>query len=144
MKKKVSAALVSVNVAGEFCQPNNFMQVKLTEYNPKEHLDYMSHTIESGTDIKNPHLIKGVPYVFTLEIGKTLLVFKDVAQLKEAKSFFERKIRPSTVGDPPLYEHHWHVWFGRLPKDVLKATNRHKILKAINNALEKYVDTYTI
>lgn len=120
------------------------MQVKLIKYNPKEHFDYVSFENEGGTDIKNPHLIKGVPYVFTLEIGKTMLVFKDITQLKEAKLFFEKKIRPSTIGNPPPFEHHWHVWFGRLPKNILKATNNDKILKAINNALEKYKNTYSV
>lgn len=120
------------------------MQVNLTEYNPKDHRDYMSSLIEGGIEIEKPHLIRGVPFVFTLDISKTCLVFKDITQLKEAKNFFEQTLRPSTVGEPPPFEHHWHVWYGRLPKEVLKSSNKEKILKAINKALIKYENTYSL
>lgn len=104
----------------------------------------MSSLIKGGTEIEKFHLIKGIKYIFTLEIGKTLLVFKDIAELKEAKDFFEKIIRPSTLGNSPPFEHHWHIWYGRLPKNVLKASNREKILKALIIGLEKYENTYTI
>lgn len=120
------------------------MQVNLTEYNSENHRDYMSSLTEGGIEIEKPHFIKGVPYVFTLEIGKTNLVFKDIEQLKEARSFFEKIIRPSTVGNPPPYEHHWHIWYGRLPKNVLKDSNREKILKAISKAIIQYENTYSL
>lgn len=120
------------------------MQIKLTEYTPKIHRDYMSSLVEGGIEIKTSHLIKGIPHVFTLEISKTLLVFKDITQLKEARDFFERKLRPSTSGNPPPFEHFWHVWYGRLPKNALKSSNKEKVLNAINNALERYADTYSI
>ncbi|MBC7797098.1 MAG: hypothetical protein H7Z37_09525 [Pyrinomonadaceae bacterium] len=117
-------------------------QIHLVEYNPEIHFDYMSSFNESGIAIENPHLIKGKRFVFVLTIGGKSLIFKDVAQMKEAKDFFERKLRPSTIGNPPPYENFWQIWFGRLPKKVLKASNKEKILKAINSALEKYENTY--
>lgn len=119
-------------------------QINLVEYNPEIHLDYMSFVNEGGVSIKSPHIIKGKKFVFVLTIGEESLIFKDIAQIKEAKDFFERKLRPSTVSNPPPYEHFWHIWFGRLPKKALKASNRDKILKAINLALEKYENTYQI
>ena len=104
----------------------------------------MSSLVEGGIEIKNPHLIKGVPYVFTLEVNNVSLIFKDITQLKEAKTFFEKNLRPSTVGEPPPFEHYWHIWFGRLPKNILKASNREKMLKAINKAIIQYENTCSL
>lgn len=120
------------------------MQVKLTEYDPEIHRDYMSSSNEGGIKIKNPHLVKGIPHVFTLEVGKTCLVFKNINHMKEAKEFFEKLLRPSTTGSPPPHEHYWHIWYARLPKNILKASNRDKIFKAISSALIKYENSYSI
>ncbi|MEO0858067.1 MAG: hypothetical protein AAFY55_14575 [Bacteroidota bacterium] len=45
-----------------------------------------------------------------------------------------------TGGPNPPYEHYWHVWYGRLPKGVLKRTNREKIQKALSNGIAEFFD----
>ena len=69
-----------------------------------------------------------------------MLVFVDEKQVREACHFFGEKMRPSGKGGNPPFEHYWHPWFARLPKNVLKRTNREKILRALRNGIAEYFD----
>ncbi len=97
------------------------------------HRDYMSTYNEGGIRPKLP-----TEYVFELRIAHTTLIFINKAQLLEAQDFFATIQRPSGRGPNPPFEHYWHIWYARLPKGVLKRSNRTKILKALENGLEEY------
>lgn len=105
-----------------------------TEYRDN-HMDYMSTNCEGGFPLKHPP-----SHVYELRVAGTTLVFVDEQQVREAEAYFSKKLRPSTRGPNPPYEHYWHVWYGRLPKGVLKRTNREKILKALSNGIGEFFD----
>ncbi|MEO1075595.1 MAG: hypothetical protein AAFX41_06470 [Bacteroidota bacterium] len=78
--------------------------------------------------------------MYELCIAGTTLVFVDEQQVREAEAYFSKKLRPPTAMRPPHREHYWHVWYGRLPKGVLKRTNREKIQKALSNGIAEFFD----
>ena len=101
----------------------------------EHHRDFMSTWNEGGVSIEPPP-----EHVFELMIAGTVLVFVDEKQVREACHFFGEKMRPSGRGGNPPFEHYWHPWFARLPKDVLKRTNREKIWRALRNGIAEYFD----
>lgn len=96
----------------------------------------MSTWNEGGVPPRDP----SPEYVFELRIAGTVLIFMDEKQVREACSFFGARIRPSARGGNPPHEHYWHPWFARLPKKVLKRTNREKILRALRNGIAEHFD----
>ncbi|MEL6443607.1 MAG: hypothetical protein AAF089_14335 [Bacteroidota bacterium] len=100
-----------------------------------DHMDYMSTYNEGGVPPKSPP-----SHVYELRVAGTTLVFINEQQVREAEAYFSKKLRPLTGGPNPPYEHYWHVWYGRLPKGVLKRTNREKIQKALSNGIAEFFD----
>ncbi len=106
---------------------------------PKKHSDFMSNYTEGGLPIEKSRDNLIDKWVYFVDVCNFTFQFESLEQVKEAKSYFEEKIHKSnrSLYHPP-HEHHWHPWFCKLPKGITKESKKAKVIKALNQALEKW------
>ncbi len=105
---------------------------------PQKHKDFMNSFDIGGENIKKSkdNLIK--KWVYFARIDKFTFSFVSLEQVRECKEYFEQKIHPSTASYHPPFEHYWQPWWCRLPKGINKENKRKKVLKALDEILEKW------
>ena len=113
------------------------MRIEFQKLNPKIHFDFISSSGCGGVQIKKPLVINNEEVVIVLNIKEHQLIFTDFNQLLQAKDFFKLKLRPSDRGTLNKLEHYWQIWHNRLPKEVIKGSNKEKIVNAIDNFIRK-------
>ncbi|BDY05604.1 hypothetical protein F0521_26450 [Ferrimonas sp. YFM] len=77
-------------------------------------------------------------WVYFANVCNFTFQFQSIEQVKDCKAYFEKKIHPSTRGNHPLFEHYWHPWYCKLPKGINKDARRVKVLKALQEILDKW------
>jgi len=105
---------------------------------PKKHSDFMSTTNEGGLpiDASRDNLIE--KWVYLADVCKFTFQFASLTQVEECKSYFEQKTHPSSIGEHPPSEHYWQPWYCKLPKGINKGVKRTKVIKALNQILDKW------
>ena len=106
---------------------------------PKKHSDFMKTYNEGGVPVAKSRDNLISKWVYFVDVCNFTFQFSSLDQIKEAKSYFEKKTHKSTrdISHPP-YEHYWHPWYCKLPKGITKESKRVRVLKALNQALEKW------
>lgn len=107
--------------------------VRRLPFEASKHRDFMSTLNEGGVSPESPPT-----HVFEFGYQGELLVFMNIGRLRMAYEYFSAKLRPSGAGSPPPFEHYWHPWFARLPKTLLKGSNRERIARALERALVEF------
>ncbi|MCP4393987.1 MAG: hypothetical protein GY804_06955, partial [Alphaproteobacteria bacterium] len=77
-------------------------------------------------------------WVYFADVCNFTFQFVSIDQVKECKAFFEQKVHTSTRGGNPPYEHYWHPWYCKLPKGITKDVKRQKVLKVLNQIIDKW------
>lgn len=105
---------------------------------PKKHADFMGNQNEQGIPIdkSQDNLIE--KWVYLADVCNFTFQFASIDQVIECKEYFEKKVHPSTIDEHPPYEHYWQPWYCKLPKGITKNGKREKVLKALNQILEKW------
>ena len=82
--------------------------------------------------------------VIVVEVGRFRFEFLSIAQLEEALRYFRANTHPSTRMDVGGGDHwEFQPWYCRLPSIVRRPSNRARIVKALEQALEKYSSDVT-
>jgi len=105
---------------------------------PEKHRDFMSTYNEGGAIVhkSRDNLIE--KWVYLVDVCNFTFQFVNLDQVKECIKYFEKKVHPSTIDEHPPYEHYWQPWFCKLPKGINKDVKRQKVLKALNQVVEKW------
>ncbi len=108
------------------------------EADPEKHRDYMATYDYEGVPIEKSkdNLIK--KWVYFAEVEGFVFQFASLEQVKECKAYFEQKTHHSTMGYHTPYEHYWQAWYCRLPKGITKNNKRKKVLKVLDEILQKW------
>jgi len=78
-------------------------------------------------------------WVYIAEVCNFTFQFASIEQVKECKQYFTEKTHSSTRDNSyPPHEHYWHPWYCKLPKGIIKETNRLKVVKALDSILKKW------
>jgi hypothetical protein len=64
--------------------------------------------------------------------------FANLAQLEEARAYFERTVHPSTRRPGIELEHYWQRWHERLPAGLTAQSKRERIAAALRRAAEHF------
>ncbi|NIB44801.1 hypothetical protein HBA55_34795 [Pseudomaricurvus alkylphenolicus] len=105
---------------------------------PKKHSDFMSTYNEGGIPVKKSRDNLIEKWVYLAEVCGFTFQFASIEQVKECKAYFEKKVHPSTRDIHPPHEHYWHPWYCKLPKGINGGTKRQKVLKTLDQILEKW------
>lgn len=110
---------------------------------PDKHEDFMSHGhCNGGIPVKKSkdNLLQN--WVYFAEVEGFTFTFVGLGQVLECKRYFEQKIHPSSIRPDIHLEHYWQSWHDRLPKGITKDKRRKKVLKALQNILDKWSDEF--
>ena len=77
-------------------------------------------------------------WVYLANVCDFTFQFADLEQVRECKAYFEQNTHPSTIGSHPPYEHYWQPWYCKLPKGINKGAKKQKVLKVLNQILDKW------
>lgn len=105
---------------------------------PSKHSDFMSSYNEGGVPIERSRDNLIQKWVYIADVCNFTFQFSSLEQVTECKNYFERKVHPSTREENPSNEHYWQPWYCRLPKGINKGVKREKVLKALNEILDKW------
>ena len=108
------------------------------EADPKKHSDFLSNCMEGGVSISKSRDNLIPKWVYLANVCNFTFQFASLDQVKECIEYFEKKVHPSTIGKHPPYEHYWQQWYCKLPKGINKEANRKKVLKVLNQILDKW------
>ena len=105
---------------------------------PSKHRDFMSTRNEGGNAVKasRDNLIE--KWVYFADVSNFTFQFSDINQDVECRDYFTKTIHASTKEKGHDLEHYWHPWYSRLPKGINKGVRRVKVLKALNEILNKW------
>ncbi|MDE3895987.1 MULTISPECIES: hypothetical protein [Vibrio] len=105
---------------------------------PKVHSDFMSSYNEGGVPVKKSRDNLLEQWVYFVNVCGFTFQFVSIEQIIECKAYFVQKVHPSTRDSHPPSEHFWHPWYCKLPKGLNKTSNRKRVLKALDCALQKW------
>ncbi|MCW8879960.1 MAG: hypothetical protein OQK04_18130 [Kangiellaceae bacterium] len=108
------------------------------EADPKKHADFMSNCMEGGMPISKSRDNLIPKWVYLADVCNFTFQFASLKQVKECIEYFEKKVHPGTIGEHPPYEHYWQQWYCKLPKGINRGNKREKVLKALNQILDKW------
>jgi hypothetical protein len=106
--------------------------------NPKKHTDFMSTHNEGGIPVKAPKDNLIDKWVYFVEVFNFTFQFVGIEQVKQCKEYFSKSIHPSSRESGHDLEHYWHPWYSKLPKGINKGVRRLKVLKSLDQILEKW------
>jgi len=106
---------------------------------PQKHRDHMSSTNDGGLAVAKSRDKLIEKWVYIVDIYDFEFHFSSLEQVREAKSYFEQKIRPSTrnASHNP-YERWWQQWYCKLPKGLMKEKRRLKMIAALEKVLQEF------
>lgn len=103
------------------------MRIWTEDFDAERHVNHMPE-VDDGSE--------SFGRVLFVEVGRYRLAFLSPAQLDAAIAYFERP-GGSTRMDPSGGDHwEFQPWQSRLPKGIVNAHNRPRILKALQSARE--------
>lgn len=108
-------------------------------FDEHKHRDFMSGYQVAGGRPRTPppdNLVER--WVYFVSVASFTFEFNSLAQIKEARDYFGKKVHPARREPGHELEHYWQRWFERLPAGLNGGTKREKVLMALEKAIEEF------